>query len=182
MKNKQQNSIPGIMPLMFWFAFLLLLLLATSCDISKKAIKSKQSTTEDVNTNLQKQTSVFDLSTTETDDFKFELSPIDYTKEMSIITSKGDTLKTSNAKTSWQKTNQKTKNNIASRTNESNSQNQYITKDSVDKASEKQENVNTQFLLYGMIAIIVLGAFFLFLMYKTINKHTIAINKILERL
>jgi hypothetical protein len=182
MNKKQQNTRPGIMPLMFWFAFLLLLLLATSCDISKRAIKNKTNTTEETTTDSKKNTSVFDLSTTETTDYKLELSPIDYSREMSIITSKGDTLKTNNAKTTWSNTNQKVRNNVSTNSQEYNKTDTSINTNEKSKASEKEENVNTSFLLYGMIAIIVLGALFLFLMYKTVNKNTDAINKILERL
>lgn len=54
-----------------------------------------------------------------------------------------------------------------------------------DKKKEKEEKANFDWLIYlvsGIVIVIIfLGSFFLYLMYKSINKNSEIINKILEK-
>ncbi|WP_323027995.1 hypothetical protein [Gelidibacter japonicus] len=169
-------------PLILWVLFLLVLFLMTSCDISKKAIKNKTNTTTDKEEIVNHTKSNYDFGTINKDEFSLNYEPFDYSKIMWVITPRGDTIKSQNAKVTATKSNTKTQNKkIDNTTNDSKvKESQYVA--TVDKQKDKTEKFNSAIVFYIVAGVVILGMFALFLMYKSINKNTTAINAVLKRL
>lgn len=169
-------------PLLLWVLFLLVLLWMTSCDISKKAVKSKTNTTTDKEEIVNHTKSNYDFGTIDKNEFSLNYEPFDYSKIMWVITPKGDTIKSQNAKVTATKSNTKTQNKkVDNATHDSNIK-EWQDMATVDKAKEKTEKFNSEIILYIVGGVVILGMFALFLMYKSINKNTTAINAVLKRL
>lgn len=171
-----------------------------SCDIQKKALKNKTAS----KTNLDKTEKVniikvdsaksnrYDFTKTNIDLEEFEFKPTNPLFTMEIVTQKGDTLKAKNATISKKKQNtqtfnnkrEETFNNKQEQTNTNFVDNSVIDETSKFKDTEKEENFDSSFILYIVIGAVclfgLLGSVALFLMYKTINKNSAALNELLK--
>jgi len=153
------------------FKILVLTLMFQSCDIYKQSSKSKTDT-----------------------DFKEQIETKTFRKGDTVtylvpkITYKDTTIYTTNRQGTTLKTVYNTQGQIksidcfASVIEEFKKENRELKEFIKEKDSVKKEEVNTTWILYGFGMITILGGIALFLMYKTINKNSIAISEIAKNL
>lgn len=155
-----------------------------SCDVQKKALKNKTATTTNTDKTETTDTKRFDFTKTNVDLEEFEFKPTNPLFAMEIVTPKGDTIKAKNTTISKKKQNTQTFNNKQEQTNTNIKDNSVIDETSKFKDTEKEENFDSSFILYIVIGAVclfgLLGSVALFLMYKTINKNSAALNELLK--
>lgn len=156
-----------------------------SCDVQKKALKNKTATTTNTDKTETTDTKRFDFTKTNVDLEEFEFKPTNPLFAMEIVTSKGDTIKAKNTTISKKKKNTQTFNNKQEQTNTNIKDNSVAEETSKFKDSEKEENFDSSFILYIVIGAVflfgLLGSIALFLMYKTIDKNSQAVNLLLKK-
>lgn len=163
-------------PVILFFMFL------TSCDIQKKAIKSK---TDQTTTTEKKETenkSVFDFGTVDLKEFSINFEPLSHNNMMWLISKSGDTIKSQNAKLTVTKTESKTQNNRQETTS-----NQITTIDfdrliQLAKEKEKTEKFDSGIMLYVAIGLVLFFLILFWLMFRSISKNTKAITAIIDKL
>lgn len=153
------------------FKILILVLLFQSCDIYKQASKSKTDT-----------------------DFKEQIETKTFRKGDTVtylvpkISYKDTTIYTTNRQGTTLKTVYNTQGQIASIDcfasviEEFKKENRELKEFIKEKDSEKKEEVNTTWILYGFAMIAFLGGIALFLMYKTINRNSLAVAETLKNI
>lgn len=157
-----------------------------SCDIQKKAIKTKTATTEakDKTTTTTQNTIDYTKTNLFTEDLFFE--PINPLLTMQIVTSKGDTIKSVNTKISNRKTQTDTYNNKKSEVEKVTEDKGVVETNTKEKESEKKEDFDSSFILYIVLGIVVLGSVLgslaLFLLYKSINKNSDTLKMVIEKI
>lgn len=165
-----------------WLIFLFLLFWVTSCDISKKAIKNKVDETKTTEKTETENKSVFDFGTVDLKEFSINYEPLSHTNIMWLITKKGDTLKSQNAKFTISKTEAKTQNNKQETTSSQITTIDFERLIQLAKEKEKTESFDTGIILYVVAGVVILGMFAFWLVYRSINKNTKAITAIVNNL
>ena len=147
------------------------LFLTSSCDIQKKAIKNKQDRT---------------ISELEERTIKRKGDTVSYT--IPKVTYKDTIIYTINRQGTTLRTVYNDTGNISqiecfSSLIEITERLERMTEEVIkSKDSEKTEEFDSSFILYIIIGVVLLGAFALFLMYKTLNKNSQAITAVLNNL
>lgn len=182
MSSYSQHQNPNEARILISLLCLLALLWMTSCDLSKKVIKSNTATANDKEVITHNTTTKFDFGTVDKDEYSLNYEPFDYSQIMWVITPKGDTVQSQNAKVTATKTNTRTQNNKTE--NETGNSNYKASDSSSATAKEKEETgqFNSEIILYVVGGIVILGMFALFLMYKSINKNTAVLNAVLQKI
>lgn len=182
MTQSDQKKQSKKLSIMLWIVFSLLIISIVSCDVSKKSIKNKTTSTLDAELKTQSNSQSFDFSTTDKDEYSLNYQPFDHSKVMWVVTKNGDTIASQNAIVTNAKSNTQTRNNKVSHseTNSNNIEKQTI--DSIDKKNEKTEKFSSEIILYFMLAIVIIAMFTVYLIYKTINKNTAAMQAVLQKL
>jgi len=140
--------------LIIWYAFLLLLLILTSCDIQKQATKSKSDT--ELKENIET------ITKRVGDTVRYEVPKITYRDTIIYTTNRqGTTLKTvydnSGSISSIDC--------FASAIEEIKRENREFKESLKDKEKVKTEDFDSSFILYIVIGIVILGMFALFLAF-----------------
>jgi len=150
--------------------FLGLLILLSSCDIQKKAIKTKQDKT---------------VSEVEERTIKRKGDTVSYT--IPKVTYKDTTIYTVNRQGTTLRTVYNDSGNVSqiecfSSLIEITERLERMTEEVIkSKDREKTEEFDSSFILYIIMGVVALGSVALFLAYKTINKNSKAIQLILDR-
>jgi hypothetical protein len=150
--------------------FLGLLILLSSCDIQKKAIKNKQDKT---------------VSEVEERTIKRKGDTVSYT--IPKVTYKDTTIYTVNRQGTTLRTVYNDSGNVSqiecfSSLIEITERLERMTEEVIkSKDREKTEEFDSSFILYIIMGVVALGSVALFLAYKTINKNSKAIQLILDR-
>ena len=139
---------------------LFILLLCTSCGITKDKIKTSEDSK--INKTETTITKTFDFGVIDVKDVSLDYTPIDPAKQMSIDTSEKGVLKTTNARLKKSNTTTKESKNIKEEAIIDAKQDETKTTNTVDK--KKEEVFNPQVLIYaiGALALIVVIGFGLF--------------------
>ena len=147
------------------------LFLTSSCDIQKKAIKNKQDRT---------------ISELEERTIKRKGDTVSYT--IPKVTYKDTIIYTINRQGTTLRTVYNDSGNISqiecfSSLIEITERLERMTEEVIkSKDSEKTEEFDSSFILYIIIGVVLLGAFALFLIYKTLNKNSQAVTAILNKI
>ena len=147
------------------------LFLTSSCDIQKKAIKNKQDRT---------------ISELEERTIKRKGDTVSYT--IPKVTYKDTIIYTINRQGTTLRTVYNDTGNISqiecfSSLIEITERLERMTEEVIkSKDSEKTEEFDSSFILYIIIGVVLLGAFALFLIYKTLNKNSQAVTAILNKI
>ena len=147
------------------------LFLTSSCDIQKKAIKNKQDRT---------------ISELEERTIKRKGDTVSYT--IPKVTYKDTIIYTVNRQGTTLRTVYNDSGNISqiecfSSLIEITERLERMTEEVIkSKDSEKTEEFDSSFILYIIIGVVLLGAFALFLIYKTLNKNSQAVTAILNKI
>ena len=147
------------------------LFLISSCDIQKKAIKNKQDRT---------------ISELEERTIKRKGDTVSYT--IPKVTYKDTIIYTVNRQGTTLRTVYNDSGNISqiecfSSLIEITERLERMTEEVIkSKDSEKTEEFDSSFILYIIIGVVLLGAFALFLIYKTLNKNSQAVTAILNKI
>lgn len=168
----------------FWFIFLvtIMFLCLTACDISKKAFKTKSTTTTNKEMIANSTTSKFDFGIIDTNEYLLNYEPLDFTKIMWVITPRGDTLTGQNVKITAKKTKVIEHQSAQENTTKSVDGHSEEKTIMVEKQKEKTEKFNDRIILYSVMGLVVLGALAFFFLYLSMNKNVNAINALLQKL
>ena len=127
-----------------------------SCDVQKKALKTKTATTTNTDKSEITDTKRFDFTKTNVDIEEFEFKPTNPLFAMEIVTPDGDTIKAKNTTISKKKQYTQTFNNKQEQTNTNIKDNSVIDESSKFKDSEKQETFNPQYFIYALAFLVLL--------------------------
>ena len=162
--------------------FLLVLLAMTSCSITKQATKNKSEKEIETQSQTKTQAHIRDYSIINLDNQTLELSPVDISKEIQLLTAK-DTIKFQNATAKISNTKSEKKNNITLTNNTVEKKEVAEQESTVNKTKDKEEEiVSDTMVLYIVAGIVVIAMLGQLLLYRSINKNTTAITEILKKL
>ena len=149
----------------------LLILTLCSCDIMKKSSKTK--------TDTDFEEKITTKTTRLGDTVYYSVPQIRYRDSVvTTISRQGTILNTIYDKDG----NISDINCISSKVDEFIEEQRKFNQTSKEKEKEKTEEFSDGWILYVMGGVVLLVAFFMFLMYKTVNKNTQAFNAILEKI
>lgn len=203
---EKKHISPKVIAIIAWLVFLLALLAMTSCNVTKSATKDK--TDRDVHSDVtttsggdatdkstvRSETTVLDLGQLDLKQVKIKIEPIDAATQMQVIAAPGDTIRSSNARISYESAQSQQRNNTSTAAsfeqyNDIISR-QWATIEDLtktieqikEKSSEKTEKTDSTSVLYIVLAAMAVLMLAVFLSYKHINRQTKAIEAVLNRL
>lgn len=162
--HEKMKSIYKIIVLIIWT------ISVQSCDVQKKALKTKTATTTNTDKSETTDTKRFDFTKTNVDLEEFEFKPTNPLFAMEIVTPDGDTIKAKNTTISKKKQNTQTFNNKQEQTNTNIKDNSVIDESSKFKDTEKQETFNPQYFIYALAVLVLLVIIGFIFLANQINK------------